>query len=61
MPPSKVILVVVAIILTAYGLITESSLYEGIRANQKMKTEDPATKQLSDHDTYKKGREQIQR
>jgi len=61
MQPLKSVLLAAATLLTAFGLITEQSLYEGIRAHQNMKTEGPATKQLPDYDTYKREREEVQR
>lgn len=49
------------ILLTACGLITEQSVYEGIRANQKVKSDGQATKQLPDYETYKEEREKARR
>jgi hypothetical protein len=61
MQPLNSVLLAAATLLTACGLITERSLYKGIRANQKNKTEGPVSKQLPDYDAYKKEREQIKR
>ena len=49
----------VIVLLSACGMVTERSVYEGIRAQQKMRSEGHVTKQLPDYDTFSKEREEI--
>jgi hypothetical protein len=49
----------VIVLLSACGMVTERSVYEGIRAQQKIRSEGHVTKQLPDYDTFSKEREEI--
>ena len=61
---NRLLLVISAsLLLTSCGVVTERGVYEGIRANQKVRSpvgaEGATTKQMPEYDQYKKDREGV--